>query len=356
MATPCRFWIAKALAARRGRCLCGSLPAFNPSAMDIDFAFEPNGARGRAIDQAVRGGLADSLTLLFEKLAEPLGLDPASAARVIEEVRARSVAPGLTALYADLVEAVYADDEAAARRLARQILRHQPPLEGLRLLNLIDDDLGPGGAERSRRLVLAESQGLVLNPVTDARKTQIAGVLESALSLLAKAPDLFAETQALTRELILVSGKDETDDSFGGASTFYLWGALMLNAGRIHSRLDLALSIAHETAHAYLFGVNLGAPLSQNGPEDLCWSPLRADPRPVEGVFHATFVLARMIYLLDRLLESQALTAEEAAVASQQREGFRIGFTDGLSSLQPIARLTAKGARLLNSAAAYVDA
>ncbi len=79
-------------------------------------------------------------------------------------------------------------------------------------------------------------------------------------------------------------------------------------------------SLAHETAHALLFGLPLGADLTTNDPGERYALPLRLDPRPIEGIVHATYVLARMIYALDQISGSVRLGADERALVEQKIE------------------------------------
>jgi hypothetical protein len=46
----------------------------------------------------------------------------------------------------------------------------------------------------------------------------------------------------------------------------------------------------------------MGKPLVENEVEELYPSPLRSDPRPIDGVVYATYVTARMDYAVTSLL------------------------------------------------------
>jgi HEXXH motif-containing protein len=65
-------------------------------------------------------------------------------------------------------------------------------------------------------------------------------------------------------------------------------------------------------ARALLFGFGMGKPLVENHEHERYTSPLRGDPRPMDGVVHATYVVARMHYAVTRMLDSGLLTEEEA--------------------------------------------
>jgi hypothetical protein len=46
--------------------------------------------------------------------------------------------------------------------------------------------------------------------------------------------------------------------------------------------------LAHESSHNLLFGFSADESLVENSPEELFPSPLRMDPRPMDGICHAT--------------------------------------------------------------------
>lgn len=104
-------------------------------------------------------------------------------------------------------------------------------------------------------------------------------------------------------------------------------------------------TLLHEGGHLHLMIKETFRPLYYN-PLDLTSSPLRSDPRPVKGVFHAAFVLARMSEGLFRLADSGTRHADEAfkmATLNVQRlEG-------GLLSLEKVAQFTPEGQELMDS-------
>ena len=120
--------------------------------------------------------------------------------------------------------------------------------------------------------------------------------------------------------------------------------------------MALAEALVHEVGHCHLFGITLGAPLVDNPANERYESPLREDPRPMDGVVHAAYVLARMMYCLDRLIASGVLTPDEtdAAIAALRRD--RRLFDEGLVIVDRNARFTAAGKAVFNHARRFVQA
>jgi HEXXH motif-containing protein len=143
----------------------------------------------------------------------------------------------------------------------------------------------------------------------------------------------------------LVTGREGFDGPvIGGASTFSLWGALFLNVDQLHDRLTAAVALAHEVAHSYLLGLTRGRPLVENDDGERYPSPLRRDPRPMDGIAHATYVLARMIYALRSLVGSGRLDARELVEARNQLQQKRAAYDRGLATVRAHARFTPAGA------------
>jgi len=168
-------------------------------------------------------------------------------------------------------------------------------------------------------------------------------------------PELAQEIRALVREIVLVSEtKTNEQRSFDGASTFYLWGAVFLNVGTA-TGLELAQQIAHEAAHLLPFGAMLGQPLTENDSEERFTSPLRQDPRPMEGVLHAAYVLARMAYVLERLLGSERLLPAEQREALELLALHRKRFFDTLPVVMRHARFKPKAMTIFHGAIEYMN-
>jgi HEXXH motif-containing protein len=168
------------------------------------------------------------------------------------------------------------------------------------------------------------------------------------------APEIAGEATELIRELVFVSNSTGKGRGFDGATSFYCWGALFLNAEGHQTLVDMIDGLAHESAHAHLFGIASGAPLVTNPPEERYTSPLRSDPRPLEGIFHATFVSARMYYAHARLFDAGAYSSEQADQAEESSDLARQAFYAGLSTLDAHAKLTSLGRRVIKAASAYM--
>jgi hypothetical protein len=315
------------------------------------FGFEPNAARARVVETAVRVKLADSMAAIFSALA-PFGAGPANA--LIEHIRSGPISPVFFAAYTELVENVFSDNTDEALVIANELrtlsLSYDP---NLRLVTLDDRHLGNGQAERYRRLIDDDvALRMDLRALSDSEFALEAERVRNALALLERAaPELAGELRTLVREIVLVQ---RPGDKHFGASSFQIWGALFLRPAPIGGRVVIASALAHEAAHALLFGFGMGKPLVINDAAERFPSPLRDEPRPMDGVVHATYVLARMYYALTLLIDSGLLTPEEERTAREERDRHKHFYTKGIAEIETHAKWTEAGKMALSSARDYM--
>ena len=170
-------------------------------------------------------------------------------------------------------------------------------------------------------------------------------------------PEMAAEIQAMVSQLILVwIPDDKVRLSFDGGSAPMLWGGMFINAARQRTPLELLEVLVHESAHLLLYAFTQHEPLVLNDEAERYDSPLRNDPRPMEGIFHATWVSARMAYVMHILSRSPRLDdalRRESLVASQVDIA---NFAAGHAVIQSHARLSETGRQLIDAAAAAMQA
>jgi HEXXH motif-containing protein len=321
-------------------------------------SFEPSGPRAAAIDRQVRERLAESLRHVIAGLASQGVADSVAAERVLQTIESSPMLPAVFALYSDLVEAVYANDFARAECALNGLMQPPPAAtsNGPRIVTLDEAGLGRDQPARYLRFVDDPLVPVSIEPLARDELRSASALAAETLNLLDDcAPDLAAELRNLIREIVFVGSEpDAVRSRFQGASTFYLWGAMFLNAASLPDRVRMAQGLTHEGAHSLLFGFTFGAPLVENDAEERYPSPLREDLRPMEGVVHATFVLARMEYCVQQLLRRGRLTEEERSLALVLSQRNQESYCDGAGLIAKHARFTPTGAAVMQAADAYM--
>jgi HEXXH motif-containing protein len=317
------------------------------------FACSPQ--RAQACDHTLRAALADSIAHVHEAGLQPAGIGPSAVRAALGEIRAHRIQPGLFGRYYDMVLALRGGRPADAAALLREIVDGAGETPVLAVLPFSGAALGADQARYNRLLDLAAETPALLAPPDHPRMQNFAENVAAGLALLARADaDMAAELRALIVQIIGAVPPAAASRGFEGASSFMLWGAVVLNVERHGTPLDAAAGLVHEAAHQLLFGLSQDAPLIENPPAETFPSPLRRGPRPMLGVFHATFVCARLVHAYRRLHGAAAPAARGLIAARLAAEQTR--FRDGYETVRQHARLTANGAAIMAAALAAMQA
>jgi HEXXH motif-containing protein len=308
------------------------------------------------LDSRMRAKLASSLAHIFDRTASTPSVEDVDLEPLLLEIRAHRQAPSVFASYFELVFALKAKrhDEAAYlwRRIAAAV-GHTPVFE---VVPLAAEALGEDAARFVRLLNAAEKGPIYGAPDRSKWPAFAAGVAE-ALSLLDETDAaLAAEIRAL---IVLLIGSAPLSPalSFGGVTSLTLWGAVTLNAEVHRTALEILDGLVHEAAHTLLFGYAVDERLVRNPNSERFASPLRSDPRPMDGVFHATFVCARLYLFYRRLLERRphALGDFDPRAVERKKTQLASRFDDGARLIADKASLTPLGEKVLRSTADYMS-
>lgn len=182
-------------------------------------------------------------------------------------------------------------------------------------------------------------------------------MMAEALSLIRLADEaLFKETQFVVNEVrIFQSG------NLRAGTTFNTLG--MIYVGVFASCDDLSRYIehvVHESAHNLLYAHWMQDPLFENHNDRLYPTPFRKDNRPLSAVYHAAFVLARTIYVFDRLyaLNSCALDFSRIRTGYNERGNdapFKEKFLQTIQVILNNAILTDYGRSIIDSCQEMVE-
>ena len=175
--------------------------------------------------------------------------------------------------------------------------------------------------------------------------------LKDALSIIQSyAPNAWLDVSRITTEIIAAYGASRGYMTFDGCSSLERYGSILVNIRRKRTPLVLAETLVHESAHSLLFALSCNDNRVLNPPTERHKSPLRIDPRPLDGIYHAVFVLARMHGFLAEVAQNPfapTLLRNEAESLLEDRE---TAFMDGRAVLLEHAKLTEIGRDLLEDA------
>ncbi len=323
------------------------------------FSFEPSRENGAALRARMDSALWSSVAEVLDIDEFPTGTPP----------RATPLDYGA---YADLALAVPAwqefDEEARAEaeaHLRRRVagFREGNGLGGVGrppVRNFSNDSFSPIQLQRfDRWFAPEESNYLHLDGAPPDRFGPASESIVRGLDFMEKAvPGLFEETVEIIDQVITVCPGEEQRLFITGGSSFALWGAMIYNAEFLFKWPEAYNTLVHEGAHMQLFAIARDEPLVLNPNEDLFFSPVRPDLRPMDGIFHAAFVAAREALADSRLLEwddrTGEMNADERAHIFRNFEGSVIGFWQCVEAMDKDAELSALGQTILDECKDYM--
>jgi hypothetical protein len=326
--------------------------------LDNLHAFAPSAERVLFLDQRMRSRLADSLRYILAQGDGILSIPQDQIQKFLTGLEARPVSPLAFSFYNDIVLAIEEDDIESASGLLTELTKLPARTGALEIIDLPDPNQDAIGARYARFLNDDPSIKFEIfappKQVADDCRAQI----RDAFVLLDEGdPELAAELRALLREIILAAGTKEPKAlTFDGASSFMLWGAIILNVNRSDGAIGMVQMLAHESAHNLLFGFSADQALVENSPEELFSSPLRKDPRPMDGIYHATFVTARMYRAVRQLLASGVLDPAAKEKAQKDLADNARLFKHGIETVQKFGKLSPLGEAVMLGASDYMAA
>jgi HEXXH motif-containing protein len=133
-----------------------------------------------------------------------------------------------------------------------------------------------------------------------------------------------------------------------------LWGAIVANAQNHDNVLDLLQTLVHESAHCILFGLGVDGALVEDDESKRYASPLRVDTRPMIGVYHATYVSARIHQALMRLRDRGNVNAQDRLRLESELLSHGSNYWDGMETIRSHANLTSLGESIMLGAERYM--
>jgi hypothetical protein len=327
--------------------------------MDL-FSLTPGRARGRFVQQAMSRRLGGSLRHILEAVRAPANVPDGTAAEWIAALEAGAPAlPEAFAIHSDILGAVGEGDLGSVRALFLELGSRSFVRLSLLLRPLSTAALSATTRDRYVRYAATDADvPLPLCAPRDDEVARFAGSVDEALDVLRRvAPELADEFDAIVGEIV-VAPPDESAaaETYDAVSCFDVWGALFINPRRHVTLLETIGVLVHETTHALLFGYCLDEPLVLNPMSERFTSPVRSDARPMDGVFHGTYVIAMLDYLARKLLASGALGEEDREIVRAQIAQYKDAFPAGIEVIRGKGLLTETGRRVIDGAEAYMAA
>lgn len=258
--------------------------------------------------------------------------------------------PLLFVRYLDLVNAVETNNQDSITKCADLVKETCQQTSELKICNYSKVDLGEDYGKIAN-ILFGTSYGT--QPIVELSEQEFRTSKEiytEALELVNKYHILAAaEIDAFWSRVYLgKSNKENGATGFGGVSSLMVWGGAFANAKHYQDLLQAADFFVHESTHALLFALSHEEPLVLNNITDVYPSPLRSDPRPMDGIFHASLVCARVCEFYYLLAQDDDSESKDKIIQLSQRN--KASFYDGLTTIQKDGLLSAQAKELVDQA------
>lgn len=189
---------------------------------------------------------------------------------------------------------------------------------------------------------------ILLRGLSSQKELKAKSNLEKGIKYFNKScPGPLKNIQTLVDRVFFV-GSDSPEEShvlsMTGART---QGLIFINGEYGSSWVFLLDKYVHEAAHTYLFLINQEELLVLNDQKNLYPSPLREDKRPMEGVYHAVFVLMNLLFAFGVILEKEELIEADRREIEELIETYSKGLIKGYGTVMQQGELTPVAKNLL---------
>lgn len=189
--------------------------------------------------------------------------------------------------------------------------------------------------------------------IKPSRKTEFlktSSLIESTEFLLKKyAKNLWGEAKTLLACYLIF----DSDYLIAGSSQLML-GLMYVRDDFVSSQEEMIATIVHEAAHMYLFSLSFIDPLLKNSFDERYEAPLRKDKRPLIGIYHATFVISRILYVFQLLLEKKAPEVNLDIISSLYAD-YKARYEAGLLTVLKNGKFTKLGRDIIESTKTLVN-
>lgn len=172
--------------------------------------------------------------------------------------------------------------------------------------------------------------------------------IKSGMEKLYKAlPDLAFEIDTLVGSVMFFESGGDTTERATSLTGNTFQSLILINAVMEPDWIFLLDKFIHEAAHTYLFAMNRQEELVTNTDGPCYQSPLRRDARDMAAIYHATFVIHRLIYAFNNILKKVRIEESDSKKISRLIEYYQSRLDSGFDTVMEHGELSPLGVRLI---------
>lgn len=322
--------------------------------------FQPDAHTGVTLRGHLNTSFANSFEHIFTACAPHMELNTDRCDALVLRLRNGSrEMPWLFSQHFRLIDEIDNDRLDQAAEIITGLTNLAEAEAGVATLCLGEDAI-PFGEAATLDYFRSQEGGFRLEPPAPDDAAAMRANISAALDYLRDvSPGLAGELAEMITAVFVVHGvavREEDADTldFDGVSALRAFGGIVCNTRTDRSVVAYALGLVHEHAHNVLFALSPVQGVVTNADDELYSSPLRVDPRPMEGIMHATFVLARMIYWLDLVRRAKQADSGDLQFADEMLETLPERYYEGVETIARHGKLTEQGQLAMAQAAQYM--
>jgi len=256
--------------------------------------------------------------------------------------------------YHKIIQLIESGSFGEANRLLKIVIDNKLPTDFIPSDNDLDCDIIDAIFDASKLGTQRENTSLFLvERAFSGKNYQQLSVGRSIL--METCPWLEHEISNLVKHLIFFKCIAAENRQMLSFTASHLQGVILINGGVRRDWIFLLDKWVHEGAHAYLFAIDFTTGLVWNDGAKIYPSPLRQDKRTMLGVYHATFVLQRLIYAFSTV-SKHPLAADDHAKIKDMIKAYCLRHDDGMATIRMHADLSPTARDLIEEGCACVVA
>ncbi len=308
----------------------------------------PIAGRALSLRESFNKSLIESFEYLLEACKEAIPQDQFKAAfEKLTSLNTKEKISGfLSALHSDFLAAIEKEDVNRVKEVTEQLVKHEFQIQEMTYKSISElDDYYVKLTEGISSQEIIEVIEFAPLPADTYEKVKLS--IQRGYDVLKRiAPDFYNEAQELVSEILVLNSLGVKQ-----GTSLDLFGTIFKSSRHNWQRLtDILECIIHEQSHLYVHLLSKDDPLVLN-PTERFESPLRKESRPLMGIFHATFVLSRIHYILEKALKYNQIPADEAEYCHELMSHYNKRYHVGVEVLNKHAKMTPLGKELIRSSA-----
>jgi HEXXH motif-containing protein len=320
----------------------------------------PCAQRARELRETNNRALLSSLSYVLGALSEAADVDLGPERRLVASLDPKRRISGFVfTLHDEIVHQTQGDDVAAAVATCRLLAKLEPetPDSAIAIVGGDGRDCVPPAALEVYHRVLAREYGATYGTPYDGSSAANGSAAETAALLRLSMEririldeQLHEEIVALISHFVLIRS-----DFINAGTAFPTLGCIFVSGKRDGETWVRFLEhVVHESAHHLLYQIWARHEIILNEKSGTYHSPFRKELRPLSGIYHAMYVLARTIYALNLLQKSSLFDTDVDRVVTHYNNAgneapFDVKFWETVATLEKHAELTPLGSAIMQS-------